>query len=97
MRGGNHIRFALSPEGFFSSLLGREFTPSNYPLFRPRPEPVPSSCNPLRHTAYGLCIFWPGKIQAQAKAGSFGVPMVNLGFFFASGLWLPAERVWHSF
>jgi hypothetical protein len=44
-----------------------------------------------------LGIFEPGKIPAQAKAGSFGVPMVNLGFFLASVLWLPAERVWHSF
>lgn len=49
-------------------------------------EPAPSSCKPLRHTAYGLGIFWPGKIPAQANAGSFGVPMVNLGFFLASVL-----------
>jgi hypothetical protein len=55
-----------------------------YPFFRPWAVPAPAPCNPMRRRAYGLGIFWPRKIPLQAKAGGFGVPMVNLGFFWAS-------------
>jgi hypothetical protein len=38
----------------------------------------------LRHTAYGLGKFRPCKIPLQPKADRLGIPMVNLGFFWAS-------------